>query len=272
MKNEPTNLYKQRNIRSIDREMMESSIPTDRPTKSFYDDKYRTGQEIFRTNKKYALECLPRGTSLHVLDVGCGTGLNSEIIASLGHKVVGIDISEEAIKRYRERGFEGYVMDVEKHLNFSKEKFDVVFTTEVIEHLVHPENMFREIWSVLKPEGKLILSTVNSAFWLYRLASLVGITVSELQHPMHLRFFSKCSLIRLIKEQDFEPIRVFGRNIYIILPDLKFRLWRVLLSLLGFREETRFVTGKKFWHLSNKSRILNGFFADTLIVVAKKKS
>ena len=236
----------------------------------FYEEKYRLGDEIPRTSKLYTLSYIPKEGHLKVLDIGCGGGLNSRSISSLGHLVVGIDISNEALKKYRECGFECCRMDVERGLGFDDKYFDLVFCSEVIEHLVNFEVLLEEIHRVLKPGGRLILSTPNSAFWLYRLAALFGITLSEIQHPKHLVFFSKRSLRKLFVKKGLEPIQESGRNIYLILPDPVFPLLRKFLSFLGFHEEIRFRTMSRFYHLSNHSRFLNGLFADTLIMVGKK--
>jgi hypothetical protein len=56
---------------------------------------------------------------------------------------------------------------------------------------------------------------------------------------------------------------------YLILPDLPQPLSR-LLPILGFKQEIRFRTKKPFWHLSNKTSVLNSIFADTLIMVMEK--
>jgi SAM-dependent methyltransferase len=161
-------------------------------------------------------------------------------------------------------------MDIEKGLEFSDATFDMVFCSEVIEHMVNPENLVKEIYRVLRPEGKLLLSTPNSAFWVYRVASLLGYTLSELQHPKHFIFFSRRSLRQLVQKEGFLPISETGRNMYAILPDPRMGLLHRLLSLLGFRQEMRFRTGSNFWHLSHHSGFLNSFFSDTLILMAKK--
>jgi 2-polyprenyl-3-methyl-5-hydroxy-6-metoxy-1,4-benzoquinol methylase len=236
---------------------------------SYYDDVYRKDKEHLRTSKLYLLSCVPARGTLKVLDVGCGTGENSASIAAKGHKVYGIDFSSEAIERYCQRGFEGHVMDLERDLDIPDATFDLVFCSEVIEHLACPEILAREVYRVLKPGGALLLSTPNSAFWLYRLLGVLGWTVSELQHPKHLQFFSRRSLRRLLKGAGFTPTEEFGRNMYILLPNLP-RTVTGQLSRLGFTREARVRTNGTFWHLSHRARFWNSLFADTLICVMTK--
>jgi len=241
-------------------------------TKGFYEAKYAAGEEILRTCKLFTLDCVPAAPpALDVLDVGCATGSNTSNITSKGHRVTGVDISENAIEKYKARGFDGHVMDISAGLDFADESYDLVFCSEVIEHLVRPEELVREFARVLRPGGRLVLSTPNSAFWAYRFLGLFGITVTELQHPMHLRFFSKRSLTRALTCEGLAVEQVLGRNMYALLPDPGPKVaW--LLRRLGFKEEVRFRTGKRIWHLSAKSSRLNSFFADTLIAVAVKNN
>ena len=57
--------------------------------KAFYERKYTQGAEIARTSKEYTLDCVPDGQGLGILDVGCGSGANSVILADKGYKVYG---------------------------------------------------------------------------------------------------------------------------------------------------------------------------------------
>ncbi len=243
---------------------MYKSIP------AFYDKQYSEGPEIWRTSKQYTVDCVPDGERLEILDVGCGTGANSVALAAKGHSVRGIDVSETAIARYRARGFDGRVTDLEVGIDYPDASFDLVFCSEVIEHIVSPETLVAEMNRLLKPGGRIVLSTPNSAFWLYRLLGVLGYTVSELQHPKHFQFFSRRSLVRLFERHGLSVDRALGRNMYLILPDAPKPL-AALLPGLGFKQETRFRTGRSFWHLSGKSSHLNTFFADTLILVLKKR-
>jgi 2-polyprenyl-3-methyl-5-hydroxy-6-metoxy-1,4-benzoquinol methylase len=237
--------------------------------RAFYDRKYTEGSEIPRTSKQFAIDCVPAGGGLRVLDVGCGSGLNSQAMAALGHRVSGVDLSEAAIERYRSQGFEGRAADIEEGLGYPDDSFDIVFCAEVIEHMTSPEILASEMKRVLKPGGRLILTTPNSAFWLYRVLGVLGYTVGELQHPKHFQYFSRRSLLKLLEQAGLKREETAGRNMYMILPGGMGPL-ETILPKVGFQREPRFRTGGYFWHLSNRSRVLNALLADTLIMVMTK--
>lgn len=242
-----------------------------RNIQDFYDGKYSRTSEISRTSKEYTIECVGEGHGLSLLDVGCGSGVNSNMLALKGFSVSGVDISPAAIAQYCAQGFDGHVVNLEEGMPFSNDTYDVVFCSEVIEHITMPEVLIAEMERILKPRGRLILSTPNSAFWVYRLLGLFGYTVSELQHPKHFQFFSFRSLCQLLTREQLDLLESFGRNMYLIIPG-NFCLFAPLLTMLGLKKEKRFRTGKFFWHLSNRSKFFNSLFADTLVVVLEKKS
>jgi 2-polyprenyl-3-methyl-5-hydroxy-6-metoxy-1,4-benzoquinol methylase len=237
--------------------------------KEFYDQKYAAGRELPRTSKQFAADCVPDNRVLEVLDVGCGSGANSLRLAQKGHRVHGVDVSEIAIRHYCSHGFDGRVADVEVGLDYPAASFDCVFCSEVIEHMTSPGIVASEMNRILKPGGLLVISTPNSAFWLYRLLGLFGYTVAELQHPKHFQFFSLRSLVKLLESTGLRRKKILGRNMYAILPDVPKSLANVL-SLLGFQREMRFRTGKPFWHLSGRSSFFTSVLADTLILVMEK--
>jgi len=237
---------------------------------AFYDRKYTVGTEISRTSKQYTIDCVPEGPPpLDILDVGCGSGANSIALVSKGHRLRGVDLSETAITRYRSSGFEGHVCDIESGLDYPDGTFDLAFCSEVIEHMTSPELLCVEIYRVLKPGGQLVLSTPNSAFWLYRLLGILGYTVSELQHPKHFQFFSRRSLLKLLNGAKLDLEQAQGRNMYAIIPQLP-PFFDGLMPKLGFKREERFRTGGYFWHLSHRSGFMNTIFADTLIIIMRK--
>ena len=235
------------------------------------DKKYSEGTEIDRTSKTYTINMVPDERALTILDVGCGTGLNSQKLAAKGHTIEGVDISEVAVKLYNERGFAGRTCDLAVGIPSPSEKYDLVFCSEVIEHIVDTELLLNEMYRVLKPGGELVLSTPNSAFWVYRILGLFGKTVSQVQHPGHVRFFSKKTLRDAVENSGFSIDRLCGRNIFLIFQTRSPEsVWAKFFRLLGLNSEKRFTTGTYLFHISGFSNTARSFWSDTLIVRAKR--
>lgn len=97
-----------------------------------------------------------------VLDVGCGTGYGSAILAEYAKHVTGIDLSAAAVKfakrHYTKPGF--LVMDAQD-LRFPDESFDFVFSSENFEHLPDQAAHLAELRRVLKKGGICFLATPN---------------------------------------------------------------------------------------------------------------
>ncbi|MDH4068361.1 MAG: class I SAM-dependent methyltransferase [Dehalococcoidia bacterium] len=101
-----------------------------------------------------------------VLDVACGAGTGSRYLVNKGAgKVVGVDISQEAIREAKtrnERGNEAeFVLSDAESLPFPSHFFGVVVSFETIEHLKEPERFLFECARVIKKGGIFICSTPN---------------------------------------------------------------------------------------------------------------
>ncbi|MEE9301540.1 MAG: methyltransferase domain-containing protein [Alphaproteobacteria bacterium] len=234
------------------------------------DAKYRRQAEFERTSKAYSLRLVPSSPPMKVLDIGCGTGVNAEALAAKGHEVSGIDISPVAIEKFRARGFDGAVCNINEEIPFEDGTFDLVFGSDVIEHIIDTERALSEMNRVLRPGGQLVLSTPNSAFWVYRLLGLFGKTVSDLQHPGHVRFFSKAALADHVEKAGFVTVEIAARHMYLVMNDALGRLVAPIAGIIGLKREHRFRTGSDFWHVSRFARKASPFWADALIVTARK--
>jgi len=123
-----------------------------------------------------------------IVELGCGDGsLLVEVANALGIRdFYGVDIDEVALKKAVGRGVKVFKADLNSDpLPFKDGFFDAVLMEEVIEHLVNPDNAIREAFRVLKAGGLLLLSTPNLAWWLNRLALLLG----------YQPYWSECSTV-----------------------------------------------------------------------------
>lgn len=113
--------------------------------------------EILRQN-------VPSGAT--VLDVGAGAGAFSQRLADHGYKVNALDVDPDKWMAYE---IPFLVLDIDAGIRASVEKtYDAVCCLEVIEHVENAWNLLREIYSVTKPGGYLLLSTPNITSFLSR--------------------------------------------------------------------------------------------------------
>ncbi|UNK48881.1 glycosyltransferase [Lysobacter sp. S4-A87] len=101
---------------------------------------------------------------LRVLDVACGEGYGSALLASVAESVVGADISEEAVAHARAHyplDNVEFVQASATALPFADAQFDAVVSFETLEHLSEQEEMLTQIRRVLKPGGFFIVSSPN---------------------------------------------------------------------------------------------------------------
>lgn len=166
-----------------------------------------------------------------VLDVGCGNGNNSRQIASLGFEVMGIDISQVTIdeaNRLNEYPNLSFKSIAAEELSINN-KFDAIICCEVVEHLHEPSVVIKTLTKLLTKEGVLIVTVPNGygprevimtkpmqaamtskVAWSVvagakKMLGYKGSTIqSEAEDLMHVQFFTKKSLIDLLKNQGLE--------------------------------------------------------------------
>ena len=121
-----------------------------------------------------SLSCL---SGLRVLDIGCGAGLLCEPLARLGAQVVGIDPSESNIAAARVHAYKGHVAVDYRCTTVEamdpRERFDIVLAMEVVEHVTSIGMFVGHCAAMLKPNGLMVVSTLNRNWKSFALA-IVG--------------------------------------------------------------------------------------------------
>lgn len=97
-----------------------------------------------------------------VLDVACGEGYGSHLMATQAESVLGVDVSKEAVahaqKTYHHERLQYQVGDA-LSLDVADDSMDVVVSFETLEHLAEHDQLLAEFKRVLKADGVLLLST-----------------------------------------------------------------------------------------------------------------
>lgn len=110
----------------------------------------------------------------HLLDAGCGYGAFSKAARSKGAQVTSLDIADKLVRKAAISALAAGVVGDAASLSFRNASFDIVLSSEMIEHTTAPGTVTRELVRVLRPGGLLVLTTPNKAWlWLVSLATLL---------------------------------------------------------------------------------------------------
>ncbi|HLH65536.1 MAG TPA: class I SAM-dependent methyltransferase [Solirubrobacteraceae bacterium] len=154
---------------------------------------------------RFALKRIAAGE--RVLDLGCGEGELAARIAQAGAQVTAADVAEAALARARRRHpqLRLELVAIDGPLPFGDGAFDVVWASEVIEHVADTERWLSEARRVLAAGGRLLLTTPSHG----RLRVAIG-GMERFSEPLgdHLHLYTARSLRRVLCELDFAEVRV----------------------------------------------------------------
>ncbi len=157
---------------------------------------------------------------LSFCDVGCGGGILTEPLTRLGAKMTGIDASEEAIAIAKQHAQSmklkiDYQLLESEGLLKKKKKFDAVLSLEVVEHVANLQAFLSECSGLIKPEGALILSTLNKTWKAWALGIVVAENILKWApkgaHDWN-KFVSPQDLAARLRDEDVETLAVEGIN------------------------------------------------------------
>lgn len=153
------------------------------------------------------------GDNNRILDIGCGGGQTGWALKKSGKakEVIGIELVEGPAKRAKTMLDKVIHGDVEEMtLSFPPEYFDYIILGDVVEHLIDPWRVIKQLSRFLSPEGFLIASIPNITHWRI-LKDLVLLDKWEYQKAGildkgHLRFFTRQAILRMFKESGFKVV------------------------------------------------------------------
>ena len=145
--------------------------------------------------KEALLRHLVPSSECRVFDVGCGPGGNILILKEFG-RVSGLDVSDDAFRFARNRGFENLIKAGAEAMPVEDQSFDLVSSLDVFEHVKDDERAIRECFRILKNGGHLLV-TVPAHRWLWS-------RHDEFQH--HFRRYAKKDLISKLRRAGFRVL------------------------------------------------------------------
>jgi 2-polyprenyl-6-hydroxyphenyl methylase / 3-demethylubiquinone-9 3-methyltransferase len=172
-----------------------------------------------------------KGFPCDILDLGCGAGFLSNVLAADGHCVTGVDLAEGALRVARAedktQSVQYEAMDA-RALQYADESFDAVCAMDVLEHVVSWEALVKEAARVLRPGGLLFFYTFNRNF-LSKLLVIKGVSwvVKNTPNNLHVyeMFIKPEEFVRVAEEHALivEPLRGLR-------PVLNAHFWRMLAT------------------------------------------
>jgi 2-polyprenyl-3-methyl-5-hydroxy-6-metoxy-1,4-benzoquinol methylase len=139
-----------------------------------------------------------------LLDVGCGDGSFLDRMRSRGWDVIGVDFDANAIATAkRKHGLDLHHGDL-ADVDFPADRFDAITLNHVIEHVPDPLGLLVACRRILKPRGRLILVTPNSASTGHQ---RFGRHWRGLEPPRHLHIFSRANLAECARRAGLHILR-----------------------------------------------------------------
>lgn len=187
---------------------------------------YGFGDSAIRHHMAYILDPIERlagefREGMRVLDVGSGNGFLASWLKSKGCSVIGIDPSASGVKVASEAHpdirFVEMPVSVDVLSDLGEEPFDLVVSTEVVEHLYAPRDWATGCLHALKPGAPLICTTPYHGY----LKNLVIAASNKFDHHVnplwdggHIKFWSVKTLRKLLEECGFSGVRWTGAGRY----------------------------------------------------------
>jgi ubiquinone/menaquinone biosynthesis C-methylase UbiE len=159
----------------------------------------------FDRRRRFLLDEVQPGQ--RVLDVGSGTGDFTALVAEAGAQPIGVEVAQAAVDRALQRHpqLDFRLAPIDGPLPLEDNAFDVVWASEVIEHIADTARWLSEIRRVLVPRGQLLLTTPSHG----RLRVALG-GIERFSEPLgdHLHLYTRRSLGETLREFGFADVEI----------------------------------------------------------------
>lgn len=205
------------------------------------------------------------GSGLSILDVGCGTGANLEMLSQFG-SAEGVDVSDDALEFCRRKGL-NVKKGLAETLPFADEAFDITTALDVVEHLDDDIAGLKEMHRVTKSGGYSLIF-VPAFMWLWGVQD-------DISH--HRIRYTKRQIVERLEKAGFAVERATYANFTFFAPVLG---GRTVMKLTGIKPASenninisalngifgKIFSAEKYW-----LRNMNFPFGVSIVVVARKK-
>jgi SAM-dependent methyltransferase len=151
-----------------------------------------------------------------LLDVGCGDGALRVQLDGRARLTLGLDRHLPACRAATGRGLVSQCAELDaRHLPYRDGVVDAVACLDVLEHVLDPRHLLRELARVLRPRGTLVLTTPNIRYYGFLLALARGRFPRTSGDPEgydggHLHYFTFADVGELLEAAGFEAVEPFG--------------------------------------------------------------
>ena len=191
-------------------------IPSFEELKAYYSVyAYEYEKEISEATKMSIVDLLDSFEKYRVnnkmLDIGCGEGWILGLAKKRGWDVFGTEISQKAIEICNRKGIKIYpgVLAPE---NVDEKNFDVIISSETIEHINNPVKEVCGMNSLLRTGGLHYITTPNFNSYLRR---FLGADYDIISYPEHLSYYTKSTLNKLLSQSNFSKVKLLTTGISI---------------------------------------------------------
>ena len=228
--------------------------PTIKDLDLFYNQEYYVSEfQRLKVRKKgaYILKHISK-TKIPMLEIGCSYGYFLEYMDEQGIKVDGLELSQIASQKAKEKGFDVICGSIENDLTLKK--YYSVFLFDVLEHLPNPSLFLKLISNRMLESGEIFITVPNQCSLEFKFFKKYWEWTSP---PAHLHYFNYQSIAGLLNQSGFsiEIVDSFkgdsAGNIFFHFYDF---LRRMVLFNLGYFYfgRTKFLEKKKAYNLKQK--------------------